>query len=69
MQRAELAKQLVMQSPPGMWDFHSATQWYCDQVGIPELKKFLTPPQPPIPPQAIQPQMGAPGMGGGPDTS
>ena len=44
--KAEAGKQLVSIRPQ-MWDVNGATEWYCDQVGIPALKRFLLPPAPP----------------------
>jgi hypothetical protein len=46
MAKAEAAKQLVSQSPD-LWDVKGAIEWFCDQVGIPDLKRFLIGPQPP----------------------
>ena len=43
--KAEAGKQLV-QGAPQMFDVKSAMEWYCDQVGIPELKQFIVAPQP-----------------------
>ena len=30
-----------------MWDIKSATEWYCDQISIPDIKRFILPPPPP----------------------
>jgi hypothetical protein len=51
MAKAEAAKQLVMASPE-MWDVKSAIEWYCEQLGIPDLKRFIVVPQPPQQPPA-----------------
>ena len=45
MAKAEAAKQLVMASPE-LWDVKSAIEWYCDQLGIPDLKRFFVGQQP-----------------------
>ena len=46
MARAEAAKMLVKENPQ-MWDIKSATEWYCDQISIPDIKRFILPPPPP----------------------
>jgi hypothetical protein len=43
--KAEAGKQLI-QGAPDLFDVKSAMEWYCDQVGIPELKQFIVAPQP-----------------------
>ncbi len=45
MAKAEAAKSLVMASPE-LWDVKSAIEWYLDQLGIPDLKRFIVMPQP-----------------------
>jgi len=54
LSRAEAARGIVKDGPQ-LWDVRSALEWYCDQIGIPELKRFLLPPAPPQQPGA-QPQ-------------
>jgi hypothetical protein len=49
--KAEAGRQIVKDNPQG-WDIVGATEWYCDQVGVPELKRFILPPPPPQAPNA-----------------
>ena len=47
MNKAEALKQLVMGSAEsGMWDIKGVTEYYLDQIGLAEAKRFLVPPQP-----------------------
>jgi len=57
MSKAEAAKQLVMAGPQ-LWDIKSVTEWYCDQIGIPEMKRFML-----QNPQMQQSPQGAPALG------
>ena len=45
MAKAEAFKQLVMASPE-LWDVKSAIEYYCDQLGLPDVKRFIVVPQP-----------------------
>ena len=44
MAKAEAARQIVKDAPE-FFDVKSAMEWYCDQVGIPDVKRFIVVPQ------------------------
>ena len=61
MAKAEAGRQLIKDAPQ-MWDIKSAIEWYCDQLGVPELKRFIVDPaqqqqaDPPPDPNVIRAQ-------------
>ena len=50
MTKAEALKQLVMASP-NLWNVQQVTEYYLDQIGLPDAKRFIAPPPPPGPAQ------------------
>ena len=62
VQKAEAGAQLIERTANALqWDVQGATELYCDQVGIPQLKRFIQGPAQPMPPQ----QPGVPGADNG----
>ena len=69
MSQAEAVKQIITQlatqpSPDIIIALKEATDWYCDQIGVPAAKKFIL--SPPPGQQPPMPQQGG-GLLGGPD--
>lgn len=54
LSKAEAFKQLVMAAPE-LWDVRSATEYYIDQLSMPDVKRFLLPPPPPQQPGMAPP--------------